>query len=454
MNNGEQQNPKPRRKKATRACSHCQKAHLTCDDSRPCQRCIKRGLESTCTDGTRKRAKYLQDDEYEKDQVSSPASTTPSEHPSLNAFDQQQQQQADIGFDPQLLNIAGNYGFGSESANLEYGILSNMLQLNGGARNNNNNNGLEQYFGAAQQQRQHQQQPFDATAAESSMLMRGTVSSPSSASAVDTPPSSMLTPTTSTASVFPSQQHQHHQQHQQIQPSMMSHQLQHHPHQLQPQIQLHQQLSPIDLKGRVIKRRKGVGNTPEETYTKIRGPFNYAEGYHYLIQHVRQRMGRDDLMRISRALAVFRPSFISAMIHLTEEDLIYMEKCVQRTLLEYEKLISFSGTPTAIWRRTGELVLVGKEFSLLTQWSKETLLGKKTFIYELMDNGSTVEYWEKYAEHAFSDTESSAYMSVILMSPTYRPVPCSFCFTIKRDFFDLPSVVVGNFLPMLNGSTL
>ena len=36
----------------------------------------------------------------EKDQVSSPASTTPSEHPSLNAFDQQQQQQqhqADIG---------------------------------------------------------------------------------------------------------------------------------------------------------------------------------------------------------------------------------------------------------------------------------------------------------------------------------------------------------------------
>lgn len=61
-----------------------------------------------------------------------------------------------------------------------------------------------------------------------------------------------------------------------------------------------------------------------------------------------------------------------------------------------------------------------------------------------MDNGSVIEYWEKYGEHAFSDTESSVYMSVILMSPTYRPVPCSFCFTIKRDIFDLPSVVVGN----------
>lgn len=62
-----------------------------------------------------------------------------------------------------------------------------------------------------------------------------------------------------------------------------------------------------------------------------------------------------------------------------------------------------------------------------------------------MDNGSVVEYWEKYGEHAFSDTESSsAYMSVILMSPTMRPIPCAFCFTIKRDIFDLPSVVVGN----------
>ncbi|KAI7862764.1 hypothetical protein BDF14DRAFT_1851347 [Spinellus fusiger] len=52
-----------RKKKATRACIHCQKAHLTCDDSRPCQRCIKRDLASTCADGARKKAKYLQDAE-------------------------------------------------------------------------------------------------------------------------------------------------------------------------------------------------------------------------------------------------------------------------------------------------------------------------------------------------------------------------------------------------------
>ena len=73
----------PKKKKANRACFHCQKAHLTCDDcewqggtyfsartdrctrhvARPCQRCIKRGIANNCTEGHRKKAKYLLDDE-------------------------------------------------------------------------------------------------------------------------------------------------------------------------------------------------------------------------------------------------------------------------------------------------------------------------------------------------------------------------------------------------------
>jgi hypothetical protein len=74
----------PKKKKANRACAHCQKAHLTCDDcrsfvccpdlapvkpyifpltARPCQRCVKRGIASTCTEGHRKKAKYLLDDD-------------------------------------------------------------------------------------------------------------------------------------------------------------------------------------------------------------------------------------------------------------------------------------------------------------------------------------------------------------------------------------------------------
>ncbi|KAF1813451.1 hypothetical protein P152DRAFT_394873 [Eremomyces bilateralis CBS 781.70] len=58
-------NPKdptrPRRKKARRACFACQRAHLTCGDERPCQRCVKRGIADQCHDGVRKKAKYLHD---------------------------------------------------------------------------------------------------------------------------------------------------------------------------------------------------------------------------------------------------------------------------------------------------------------------------------------------------------------------------------------------------------
>lgn len=108
-----------------------------------------------------------------------------------------------------------------------------------------------------------------------------------------------------------------------------------------------------------------------------------------------------------------------------------------------------------VWRRTGEIALVGKEFSLLTQWSREQLVGqgpngKKSYIYELMDNQSAVEYWEKFSTHAFENTEQTVMTTCILLSPTQRVVPCTFCFTIKRDIFDIPLAIVGNFLPILS----
>ncbi|KAG0303981.1 Transcriptional regulator of nonfermentable carbon utilization [Linnemannia gamsii] len=199
-----------------------------------------------------------------------------------------------------------------------------------------------------------------------------------------------------------------------------------------------------------VSKRKFPSNTPENVYANTKAPFNYTEGFHYLLQYVRERMDKEEMMRVCRAMAMFRPSFIALIMNLTPEDLIFMETCFQRTVLEFEKLISFSGTPTVVWRRTGEIALVGKEFSLLTQWSRDQLLNKKTYIYELMDNQSAVEYWEKFSTHAFENTEQTVMTTCILLSPTQRVVPCTFCFTIKRDIFDIPLAIVGNFLPILS----
>ncbi|KAJ3184852.1 Transcriptional regulator of nonfermentable carbon utilization [Gaertneriomyces sp. JEL0708] len=183
-------------------------------------------------------------------------------------------------------------------------------------------------------------------------------------------------------------------------------------------------------------------------YKSVVRPYDYREGFHNLVKYVKERMEKNDIIRICRALAGFRPSFMAQIMNLSEEDLLFMEKCFQRTIMEFDKLIGFSGTPTVVWRRTGEIALVGKEFSILTQWPREQLLGKRTYIYELMDNSSAVDYWEKFSLIAFDNSQQSMMTTCTVLTPTGRPVTCAFCFTIKRDIFDVPLAIVGNFLPL------
>jgi len=159
---------------------------------------------------------------------------------------------------------------------------------------------------------------------------------------------------------------------------------------------------------------------------------------------------KNDILRIIRALAILRPSLIALLMPLSEEDEVFVEKCLQRSLLELEKLISFNGTPTVVWRRTGEICIVGVEFSVLTGWTKDELTGGGKFIYELFENQSAVEYWEKFATHAFENTTQSVHSHCVLLTRTGAPVLCAFCFSIRRDIFDLPNIVIGQWLPLLS----
>ncbi|KAL1935728.1 hypothetical protein VTP01DRAFT_4868 [Rhizomucor pusillus] len=404
-------------------CEHCVKAQLSCDGARPCINCFKRGLSTTCVDATRKKSKQQQ----EEDTTSNSAflyDSVPSQHAMDQFLDTSQ-----------LLNFSlADLGFGSETAGLEYGIIGNMLQnpLDGGG--SDGRGALS--FPVMPPPFSYPQTTTTSTTTTAALTTAVTASTATTAAAA-TAAANMAA---AFSNLLPLQQQQ-----QQLSSTL--------PEKSSP---------PTTTMKRDSMSSTGSGShhpptsirrkhaTPEAVYNSVRRPFNYAEGFHYLIQYVKEKMGREDLKRISRALALFRPSFLALIMNLTEEDLVFMEKCMQRTLLEYEKLISFSGTPTVVWRRTGEICLVGKEFSLLTQWQRDTLLGKKTYIYELMDNESAVEYWEKFSTHAFDNTDKACILSCILRTPSHKPVPCTFCFTIKRDIFDLPSVIIGNFLPLLS----
>lgn len=275
------------------------------------------------------------------------------------------------------------------------------------------------------------------------------------------------------------------------------------------------------------KRRRNTS----EIYTSVQKPYSYTQGFHALTAFLQNRFPSKKVLRIAKALATIRPSFISCNQNLNHDDLIFMEKCFQRTLCEYEDYVSHYGTPTIICRRTGEIAAVSKEFSLVTGWRRDVLLGKapnlnvntggigasgtqtgtssrgavtpripnveidasrpqSVFLAELLDEDSVVQFYDDFAELAFGASKTSIIGGPCSLlkyrtkdDPGWGPndhladdgkrikqsgdnikteplirgeagmnalgerdgrVECSMCWTVKRDVFDIPMMIVMN----------
>lgn len=190
---------------------------------------------------------------------------------------------------------------------------------------------------------------------------------------------------------------------------------------------------------------------PDDIYlTNIVKAYRYPKAYHALIAYLKKRFNKMQLIEIAKCMAKYRPSFISATKNLFENDLIFTERSFQRTLLEYENLISMSPSPTIIWRRTGEIVALTNEFAVMTGYSKMSLLTKRTFIVELMDDESTINYFKSFSEFAFGDLNATHLTDCNLRkADDNNYLRCSCVWTIKRDVFDIPMLIVGQFLPVL-----
>ncbi|KZF22518.1 hypothetical protein L228DRAFT_127886 [Xylona heveae TC161] len=170
------------------------------------------------------------------------------------------------------------------------------------------------------------------------------------------------------------QQQEQQQQQQQQQPQPLKphpvQQLSHpHPHQHH-----HNTKVPGYQMQHVLGKRR---RDPSAIYDSVKQPYSYTNGFHGLTAFLQKRFPPQKTLRIAKALASIRPSFISCSKTLNREDFIFMEKCFQRTLFQYEDFINACGTPTIVCRRTGEVAAVGKEFSILTGWKKDVLLGQE-----------------------------------------------------------------------------
>ncbi|EAS35656.3 C6 zinc finger domain-containing protein [Coccidioides immitis RS] len=647
---------RPRRKKAKRACFACQRAHLTCGDERPCQRCIKRGIQNACHDGVRKKAKYLHDapnealmphlqghlyttqantarhtmpltrngsnsktNFYPQQQSSfnnfyqnkpdptlnqpqvhdtGRPDTFPSQSPvsptfnmtanpaasgnqglpsSLSASNSNASGQAQNGFgsaffdpsDPALFNFdLASMNFGNHYGALEFGMLGHMATGAGetppsdGATQHGSvgRSGSGTYTAGSNFGESPTGQPSflfgdptiggDWTSSVNTRNIYGqnmnNMSETPHAFAIESAPanfaspnsieSPLLTNTTTfddnTAPTYANRAN-----------------INSVPSQRQPVV------STPQLKHLQVGKRRQ--RNPSAIYDSVKEPYSYTTGFHSLTAFIQRRFAPQNTLRIAKALASIRPSFIATTKTLNRDDLIFMEKCFQRTLWEYEDFINACGTPTIVCRRTGEIAAVGKEFSILTGWKKEVLLGKEpnlnintggssgamsgvtsrgsftprtgmdvnptgrtqpVFLAELLDDESVVEFYEDFAKLAFGDSRGSVMTTCKLLkyktkadmdmlsgttssaggenehgaagNGDVKPengmgasngqsqhslqrqrkwsrggiageagmnqlgfkdgkVECSYCWTVKRDVFDIPMLIVMNFLPCI-----
>lgn len=208
-------------------------------------------------------------------------------------------------------------------------------------------------------------------------------------------------------------------------------------------------------------------------------PYNHVAGYTRLMKWMADNMSASSRQRTLHTLSEFRPTFRAIASGLTDLDLVFIEEAFERLLLDYDRVFSSMGIPSCLWRRTGEIYKGNKEFAALVGVPIENLQGGKLAIYELMAEESAVNYWEKYGNIAFDVGQKAVLTSCVLINqsilsrshkrkrnqasseatlagvggpkkkvPEEAMVSAAFSFTIRRDSYGIPSMIVGNFLKL------
>lgn len=219
-------------------------------------------------------------------------------------------------------------------------------------------------------------------------------------------------------------------------------------------------------------------------------PFNYVRGYARLQKYMTAHLHPANQRRILDQLARFRPKFREAMQSLTDMQLVLVEMWFERSLMEYDRVFASMAIPACCWRRTGEIFRGNREMAELIHVPMERLRDGRLAIHEIIAEESLAAYWEKFGAIAFDQSQKAILTSCVLKSPgpeetegrktwssggggsagsngggggsgqeeekqrvgrekeKEESVRCCFSFTIRRDTHNIPSLIVGNFLPI------
>jgi len=177
-----------------------------------------------------------------------------------------------------------------------------------------------------------------------------------------------------------------------------------------------------------------------------------VRGYARLSQYMEKNMQPSSRKKILSKLDEFRPKFRERTVSLTDLDLVHVEEWFEKSLLEYDRVFASMAVPACLWRRTGEIFRGNKEFAELINVPIEHMRDGKLAIYELVVEDSAVSYWQKFGTIAFDTSQKAMLTSCHLKNPdpnaADKLIHCCFSFTIRRDIYDIPALIIGNFMPI------
>ncbi|KAJ6601200.1 hypothetical protein DFH09DRAFT_1127113 [Mycena vulgaris] len=397
-----------KRRKVNHACLYCRRSHMTCDEGRPCQRCIKREIGHLCHDERRSKTA-----EKAPASTSTPASSAFNNgNTSTYGAPSSAAQQTQWGKTP--------YFYQPETLGNEFSVLTDFLEtLDDGS-----------FFTGPPQT------PL-MTSASAGFSRFGP---PPTLSHMPSPKSPPVAPAVIPAAT-------------KTERFLLT--------------AADQESGSRDERlNRVIRSKYEAG---------LLKPYNYVKGYARLSRWMDRNVSQESKQQILQPLSVLRPKFRAVAQSLRDIDLVFIEEAFERLLLDYDRVFSAMGVPACLWRRTGEIYKGNREFSELVGVRGEDMREGRLCIYELMAEESAVNYWEKYGHVAFDSSQKAVLTSCVLR---YKPqlssstavnaaseaakaatdqvppqeqeegefINCCFSFTIRRDKWGIPSMIVGNFI--------
>ncbi|KAI4694968.1 uncharacterized protein J4E84_001592 [Alternaria hordeiaustralica] len=461
--------PPKKRRKVNHACIYCRRSHMTCDLERPCTRCVKRNIGHLCHDEPREGVKKSKSEPENGDGQSQPTQveSTPSDaastaappvpDPALNLAPHPVPPNRDasttsgtqpdpvsapqlpaltagsqpfLGYDGLLSSSQNNlqdmqfhpsYMFNTSEVSNEYNLLNDFL----------NNSLMDDgaFYGG---------NDFHSLFSDASLMNQmGSLNSNSAFTSNASRPSQLLPP--------PAQSVGGHAASRQTGgvPTDKARE-----RYLVTAADPAGSDSPEERMNKLLKAKVDAG---------LLKPFNYVKGYARLNQYMEQNLQQASRIRVLRQLDRFRPKFRERMQSLTDVDLVRIEMWFDKSLMEYDRVFASMAIPACCWRRTGEIYRGNKEMARLIHVPMSKLRDGNIALHEIIAEPSLVSYWEKFGAIAFDHTQKAILTSCSLKNPDPHSkdpeIRCCFSFTVKRDAWNIPALIVGNFLPITEATS-